>query len=203
MKQVSYLLVAMIISAIIFIWTGAFNMSAKDKHWDITTAALTLIRERSITVRANDIIVPTTLSNPDMITKGAKNYDAMCSQCHLAPDMQPTELHLGLYPQPPILFNKEPDEHQHHEHKLVDTFWIIKNGLKMTGMPAWGDFHSDEQIWELVAFVSQMGSMHSTEYKALVGEGGHSHQIDAQHSIDSEMSEQPSVESSAHGNHSH
>ena len=153
----------------LIIWLGLFNISAKDKHWDITTELLELVRDRSIEVRAENIQVP-DLSNPDMIANGAKNFDAMCSQCHLAPGMEPTELNLGLYPQPPVFYNEK-----HEDHGAANTFWVIANGLKMTGMPAWGDFHTDEQLWEMVAFMNTINGMSESEYKALVGEGGHTH----------------------------
>lgn len=153
----------------LFIWFGLFNISAKDKHWDITTELLEFVRERSIEVRAKNIQVP-DLSNTEMISNGAKNFDAMCSQCHLAPAMEPTELNLGLYPKPPVFYKEK-----HNDHDAKNTFWVIKNGLKMTGMPAWGDFHTDEQIWEMVAFMKKINGMSKAQYQALVGEGGHTH----------------------------
>ncbi|MCF6224790.1 MAG: cytochrome c [Xanthomonadales bacterium] len=145
------------------IWFGLFNVSAKEKHWKITTAFLEFVRERSIEVRADGIEVP-DLSNLDMISNGAKNYAAMCAQCHLSPTMKPTELSLGLYPQPPVFYTQE-----HFSHGKENTFWTIKNGLKLTGMPAWGDFHTDEQIWELVAFLNEINGMSTTEYLELTG----------------------------------
>ncbi len=169
MKALFTLLSLGLFVGFLFIWFGLFNISAKDKHWDITTELLKLVRERSIEVRAENIQVP-DLSNPEMIANGAKNFDAMCSQCHLAPGMEPTELNLGLYPQPPVFYNEK-----HEDHGAANTFWVIANGLKMTGMPAWGDFHTDEQLWEMVAFINQINGMSESEYQALVGEGGHTH----------------------------
>jgi len=154
---------------LLIIWFGIFNISAKDKHWDITTELLEIVKDRSIEVRSENIQIP-DLSSTKMIENGAKNFDAMCSQCHLAPGMEPTELNLGLYPQPPVFYNEA-----HEDHSAAETFWVITNGLKMTGMPAWGDFHTEEQIWEMVAFMSNINGMSESEYKALVGEGGHTH----------------------------
>ncbi len=168
MKFITLISTALLVG-FLFIWFGLFNMSAKDKHWDITTELIEFVRERSIEVRAETIQVP-DLSSAEMISNGAKNFDAMCSQCHLAPAMEPTELHLGLYPQPPVFYKEK-----HNDHGSENTFWVIKNGLKMTGMPAWGDFHTDGQIWEMVAFINNFSGMSETEYKNLVGEGGHTH----------------------------
>jgi len=90
-----------LLAVIIFVWFGIFNVSATDKHWEVTNSLLELVRERSIEVRSKDIDAP-NLDDVEMISKGAKNYDAMCVQCHLAPGEAPTELYRGLYPQPII-----------------------------------------------------------------------------------------------------
>jgi mono/diheme cytochrome c family protein len=49
-----------------------------------------------------------------------------------------------------------------------EQFWIIKHGIKMTAMPAWGATHSDAQIWNIVAFFQAMPGMTPEIYKALV-----------------------------------
>jgi cytochrome c5 len=101
---------------------------------------------------------------------GAKNFDAMCAQCHLSPIKESTELSLGLYPKAPVFYQQN-----HTGHGAGNTFWTIKNGLKMTGMPAWGDSHTDQQIWEMVAFLEKLNDMSAAKYTQLVGDGGHTH----------------------------
>ena len=61
----------------------------------------------------------------------------MCVDCHLAPGMDSSEIRQGLLPKPPKL------QEVVDEWKPAELFWIIKNGVKMTGMPAWGPTHSD------------------------------------------------------------
>ena len=162
----------------LFIGLGVFNISATEKHWPITSGLIELVRERSIHMRSRDIKAP-SLDNAEMLRKGANNYAAMCAQCHLAPDMEPTELNVGLYPQPPVFY-----EADHSIHDPAATFWTIKNGLKLTGMPAWGASHTDQQIWELVAFISDLEGMSPQRYKDLVGEGEHSHAGENNHERD-------------------
>ena len=181
LKLIAGLLIVLLAAAGMFVWSGIFNVSANEKHWDITTRLLETVRERSIHARSGDIEVP-PLDGQDMLSRGAKNFSAMCAQCHLAPGMEETELSLGLYPAPPVFYRSE-----HGIHDPAATFWTIKNGLKLTGMPAWGAFHSDQQIWELVAFLSKLKGMGEDEYSILVGEGGHSHNS-ADHSDDHEAS---------------
>lgn len=158
-----------LLAALLFVWLGVFNVAATEKHWGITTQILETVRERSIAVRAQSIDVP-PLGLPEQVRRGAKNYAAMCAQCHLAPGMEPTELNLGLYPTPPRFFEAE-----HSPHDPAATFWTIKNGLKLTGMPAWGAFHSDQQIWQLVSFVDKLPALSKQDYLQLVGNGSHTH----------------------------
>ena len=68
----------------------------------------------------------------------------MCTGCHLAPGVGDNEMRQGLYPKPPNLTERR-------NRSPAQSFWIIKHGLKMSGMPAWGVTHDDESIWGLVA----------------------------------------------------
>jgi mono/diheme cytochrome c family protein len=163
-KLVAGLLMVVILAAGLFVWAGAFNVSAREKHWGATTWVLEKIRERSIHARSGNIAVP-RLDESGMLSRGARNYSAMCAQCHLAPGMKATELSQGLYPAPPAFHESE-----HGLHDPAATFWTVKNGLKLTGMPAWGAFYTDRQIWELVAFLSASKGMSAEEYRFLVEE---------------------------------
>jgi len=162
-------LVVISIAGAMFIWFGAFNIAGNDKHWDITTSALEVIRDRSISTRSSDIKVP-NLSDKERIAKAAPNYAAMCAQCHLAPGIEKSELYEGLYPQPPVFYKLDK-----YTRKPEEIFWITQNGLKMTGMPAWGIYNSDEQIWDLVALLSKINDMSAEQYQKLVDAGEHTH----------------------------
>ncbi len=147
----------------LFIWLGVYNIAATEKHWAVTNLLLEIVRERSIEARAGNIIVP-DLDDPNRIASAAMNYDEMCSMCHLAPGIETSEWNEGLYPQPPV-FNKKGEDHNDHEKR--ESFWVIKNGIKLTGMPAWGGSHNDKEIWGLVAFISKLKDMSASEYKSL------------------------------------
>lgn len=93
----------------------------------------------------------------------------MCTACHLAPGLKPTELSLGLYPQAPKFFertpSKDPDEKLERARAY---FWVIKNGLKMTAMPAWGLSHDDDSIWAMTAFVLELNAMTPEQYRQII-----------------------------------
>ena len=152
-----------------FVWSGLYNMAADDAHSRPVYALLETLRERSVTVRARKLHPPPDLTDAALIRQGAGNYDSMCTGCHLAPGMQDTELSKGLYPAPPALAKVAAGNPAHH-------FWVIKHGIKASGMPAWGMSMADEYIWGMVAFLQQLPKLDAAQYQALVASsGGHSH----------------------------
>ena len=157
-------------AAFAFVYSGEFNVAADEPHWDITTRAMAAVRDRSVTVGAAQLTAP-NLADPELIALGAEHYSAMCAGCHLAPGMGETELNRGLYPKP-------PDLSQHGDHSPAESFWIIKHGLKMSGMPAWGVTHDDDSIWGMVAFLQKLPTLDVAGYVALTEDadgGGHEH----------------------------
>jgi mono/diheme cytochrome c family protein len=67
----------------------------------------------------------------------------------------------GLYPPAPELARGI-------KHTPEQTFWIIKHGVKLTAMPAWGKTHDDDLIWDMVAFLQQLPKMNPQQYQAAV-----------------------------------
>jgi len=155
------------IAAGIFIWSGAYNIGQDSPHWGVTRSAIGAFREHSIDRRAADIQVP-RLDDPAMIAEGARQYAEMCSVCHLAPGMQDSEIRHGLYPRPPNLTRFAPDP--------GEAFWIIKHGIKFTGMPAWGPTHNDPTIWDMVAYLQKQPKMTAAEYEKLTAHAGEEHE---------------------------
>ncbi|MCE0850985.1 MULTISPECIES: c-type cytochrome [Pseudomonas] len=150
-------------------YSGLVNVGADDPHFPAVHAFLAMARDRSIAVRARDIEVP-DLKDEALIRTGAGNYNAMCIGCHLAPGVENTELSQALYPSPPDLTKSgiggDP----------AAAFWIIKHGIKASGMPAWGKSMGDEYIWGIVAFLDQLPQLNAQQYKTMVAaSGGHQH----------------------------
>ena len=168
-KKILGLVVVAIIIGFSFVWFGVFNVAANVEHWTVTTKFFELVRTRSINARAGNITVP-DLSDKARIKRGAANYAAMCSQCHLAPGTDKTELSDGLNPKPPVLY-----KYDKFTDKPSEKFWVIKNGIRMTGMPGWGSNNSDEQIWDMIALISALKEMSPEQYLQLVESGEHTH----------------------------
>jgi mono/diheme cytochrome c family protein len=152
----------------LFVWLGLYNMGADDPHLKPTYNLLQTLRERSIAVRASKLEVPADLNTPKRIQQGAGNYNAMCMGCHLAPGMGETELSKGLYPKPPNLTKEEVG--------TAEAFWVIKHGIKASGMPAWGKSMDEAYIWNMVAFLQELPKLNAQQYQVLVeASDGHSH----------------------------
>ncbi|HEU4774404.1 MAG TPA: cytochrome c [Lysobacter sp.] len=150
------------------VWSGAYNVAADSPHTRPVHALMDIARERSIHTRAGRLRVPEGLGTEAQVREGAGNYDAMCAACHLAPGVSRTELSLGLYPAPPDLTAYTVDP--------AKAFWVIKHGIKASGMPAWGLSMGDEYIWNMAAFLQELPGLDAKAYRDLVASsGGHSH----------------------------
>jgi len=159
-KPTLVILLIGILGAGLFAWSGLYDPSSDNPHWKITSFLIEAIRDRAVAHHASDEILAVDLNDPQLILNGAVHYDEMCVDCHLAPGMKDTELRAGLYPQPPRLSEVKVDP--------TEAFWVIKHGLKMTAMPAWGPTHNDVKIWGLVAFVRKLHGMTPEKYKEVI-----------------------------------
>ena len=154
-------LLVLVVAAVGGIYAGLYNIAADVPHTQPVYWLLETARERSVIARARDIVVPKDLDDANRISKGAGEYAEMCSGCHLAPGIKRTEISQGLYPRAPELRRKT-------DLTPAEQFWIVKHGVKMTGMPAWGVTHEDELLWDVVAFVRKLPELTPEQYEALV-----------------------------------
>jgi mono/diheme cytochrome c family protein len=152
-------LLVLAIGAGVFVASGAYNIGADDHHTRVVLSIIEQLRNRSVAVRARGVEVP-NLGDPSNIAAGAQHYAALCIGCHLAPGVRKSEIRAGLYPHPPNLAEEDVDDAQR-------AFWIIKHGIKMSAMPAWGKTLNDAAIWDIVSFVRQMPMMTPETYQQL------------------------------------
>jgi mono/diheme cytochrome c family protein len=151
------------------VYSGVISVAADDPHWGWVYEVFETARDRSIEFHSSAIQAP-LLDDEAMIVAGAGNYASMCASCHLAPGVSETELSRGLYPSPPN-FAASTMSGEPHER-----FWVIKHGIKASGMPAWGQSMQDEYIWQMVAFMEELPDMSAARYTALVAASdGHQH----------------------------
>lgn len=101
------------------------------------------------------------IKNNEMILAGLSDYVEMCAQCHGEPDKPSSILTQGLNPTPPDL------EHLTEDGSAAEMFWVINNGIRMTGMPAFGKSHQADEIWPVVAFLQSAKDITSSEYSKM------------------------------------
>jgi mono/diheme cytochrome c family protein len=159
--SVGVALLALTGAAALAIRSGFYDIAADTPHTQPVYWLLKTIRERSVATRAAGLTVPSDLADPKRIALGAGQYAEMCSSCHLAPGMKRTEISRGLYPRAPEL--------RRGSHLTpAEEFWVVKHGIKMTGMPAWGVTHDDELLWDVVAFLRKLPELTADQYQTFV-----------------------------------
>lgn len=163
MKGLVLLLALVASAAATYLWSGAYDFGADAPHWPPIARLIDYARDRSLDSRASEIAVP-RLDDAKMISLGAEHYAEMCVGCHLAPGVDETDIRKGLYPRPPLLADPWPAN-------PAREFWAIKHGVKLSAMPAWGQTHSDDIIWAIVAFLQKLQGMTPEQYAALTNAG--------------------------------
>jgi len=159
-----------IVGAAALIYSGSFNVAATEKHYDLVHSVIETARVRSIKVHAAGMTPPTDLDNQARLVNGTSHFAEHCAMCHSASGVEAEDMAEGMYPKPPVL----TDVATHYTPG--ELFWILKNGIKMSGMPSWGD-HGDDDLWNTVAFMERLPGMNEQDYGKLVmaamAAGGH------------------------------
>jgi mono/diheme cytochrome c family protein len=157
---VLFTLIGLALITFIFIISGVYNVSAMEPDSGLVSWVLETTGDHSVDARIEDIVVP-DLENPKIIQEGLSHYKEMCAECHRAPGKEETELAKGLNPAAPNLHEWG------NRMNPAKVFWVTKNGIKMTGMPAWGKTHSDDKIWEIVAAVKKLHDVTPAEFNSV------------------------------------
>ncbi len=175
LTTVLIVLAAIVAGGLLFAWSGIYNIAATKPHWSVTLSFIRTLKERSIETHSRDVRIPE--SNEAKLEESAfPHYHEMCRLCHGAPGIHMEEFAKGLYPSPPSMTSGKMQKSLAAE----EIYWIVKHGIKMTGMPAFGPTHDEKSMLGLVALVGEMPRMSPEEYRRMVvtleTEGrGHTH----------------------------
>ncbi|HYR46707.1 MAG TPA: c-type cytochrome [Thermoanaerobaculia bacterium] len=168
---VGLLVVALGLAAILA--TGAYNVAASSPPSKLETRIATFALNKSVGKRAPGGKNPFAAS-PQVLGEGFAHYKENCAVCHGAPGVDASEAAEGLNPPAPDLtlprVQARPDG---------EIFWIVSNGIKMTGMPAFSPTHKPDECWKLVAFLRHLPEITEDERKALktgTAEAEHHHE---------------------------
>lgn len=122
--------------------------------------------EKSVARAARNLAIPSSARNqpnplqptPGSLAEGSRHFADHCSVCHANNGSGETEMGRNLYPKP-------PDMRLSETQNLTDAeiFYIIQNGVRLTGMPAWGGSHHADDTWKLVLFIRHLPHLTDAE----------------------------------------
>lgn len=153
--------IVFVAGATLFIYSGIYDVAATVEHTAVTQRVLRIAVEQSVKRRARNVEVP-ELDDPAKVHPGLRSFQAMCVTCHGAPGAEKSEINEGLHPRAPDLAEAAK------KWTPAELYVITKWGIKDTGMPAWGRTHSEEELWQLVAFLKVFPTMPAAEYPGAV-----------------------------------
>ncbi|MBD8066101.1 c-type cytochrome [Devosia sp. PTR5] len=142
-------LAAFMMGGVIFVASGVYNIGADRDHWSVTNLIITILRDRSIAAAAGDVKAP-PLDDPDLYLLGEQHYVGGCATCHGTPGQPLNPIYRNMLPNPPDLTGA------FSHYSAEELFWIVKNGLKFTGMPAWAGEGRSDEVWSVVAYLKQL-----------------------------------------------
>lgn len=145
----------------LFAWSGIYSVAASAGHWDITRWLLHFAMRSSVRTHTIGIEAPGDLESPRLIEMGAGHYHTGCAPCHGTVAGDPPTIPRGMTPHPPFLPPVVP------EWEDDELFWVVKHGIKYTGMPAWPTQVRDDEVWAMVAFLRQMPELEAEGYRRL------------------------------------
>ena len=154
---ITLLILVAIAAAIIF--GGLFPVAASVKDGTAFRWAVMEAREHNVQRSAKGLTAPRFTAAD--ISEGGSHYKGMCQACHGGPGAEPGEFAPGMNPRPPNLARAAGDL------SVEQVFWIAKNGIRMTGMPAFGKTDEDEELWKVAAFVKALPKVSPSDYSAL------------------------------------
>jgi cytochrome c553 len=152
------------IAAFLFVAAGLVPITASSGHWPITEWFLHFAMKRSVATHSLSVDAP-PLDDPALVIKGATHYHGGCLPCHGGPGEDVPVILRGMIPPPPHLGATVA------EWDAEELFYIVKHGVKFTGMPAWTAQQRDDEVWAVVAFLRKLQGMDAAAYhKNAIGE---------------------------------
>ena len=141
------------------VWSGLIDIGARRGHFPFVETILEIAMRQSARRHASRIAAP-DLTRPGMIELGAAHFHGACGLCHGTPESGPNPVMVGMLPAPPDLARRDLG------WSAEELFWIVRNGIKYTGMPGWPSAREDD-VWPVVAFLRALPKMDAARYRRL------------------------------------
>lgn len=149
--------VASALAGAVVLKAGWYNIGATRQHFQFVHSLLEQGMHDSVRHHARDVKVPAPMSSRQVL-RGAAVYRDNCAQCHGGPGFAQSDFGKGMQPVPGPLVDAA------RRWKAAELYWITRNGIKMSGMPAW-EFHlADDDLWAVVAFMQRLPALTPKAY---------------------------------------
>ena len=145
-----------------FVWSGWYDISANVQHTQPVYSLLEKVMHQSVKLRASGIEVP-GLDDAALVSRGAACYLDKCAQCHGGPGVAQAEIGRSMQPLPGPLVDASA------RWQPQELYWITRNGIKMSGMPAWQYRLADNDLWALVGFMQRLPKLTAAQFRGLAG----------------------------------
>jgi mono/diheme cytochrome c family protein len=149
-----------VVGGMFYVHSGLYDVAANNGSRGFVDQIAHQMADSSVEHHAAGIQAP-PLGDPAQMKVGADHYQEMCVTCHGAPGIKMSEIGAGLNPSPPNLIRST------RHMSPAEVYWVVKNGIRMTGMPAFGPTHDESTLWAITAFVKQLPTMTPQQYQAL------------------------------------
>jgi cytochrome c553 len=153
------ILLLVTLAALLFAWSGLYNVAATSGHWPAVSWLLRYTMESSVGTHSALIDAP-SLDDAALVERGAGHFETGCAPCHGAPGWARNRISSNMLPAPPRLDGVQ-------DWQPEELFRIVKHGLKYTGMPGWPAQSRDDEVWAVVAFLLRLPAMSPEDYAAL------------------------------------
>jgi cytochrome c553 len=155
------LLLVLGLAGALVVVSGIVPIRASSGHWAITAWFLDFAKQRSVDTYTILMDAP-SLDSERLTLQGAGQFHLACRPCHGSPGLQQPVIAAQMTPRPPNLSESVG------EYEARELFYIVKHGIKLTGMPAWPAQRRDDEVWAMVAFLRRLPQLDRASYERLV-----------------------------------
>jgi mono/diheme cytochrome c family protein len=160
LAMIGSLAIVIAVAGGVYFFGGFYSVAASVEDPGVVAWALQRVRSASIDRHATERPAPLS-DEAQVLRTGAKAFLARgCANCHGGPGVEWAKFSEGLNPSPADLKEVAP------ERSPREIFWVLKNGIRMTGMPGFGAAGVDDtELWAITAFVKKFPQVTEAQFK--------------------------------------
>jgi mono/diheme cytochrome c family protein len=154
-------LAAAVLGAVVFVVTGVYDIAANVPHTQPVHSLLEYTMRKAVQRRAAEIVPPRGIDAAATVARGAACFRAHCVQCHGGPGLAPAPIGRSMQPLPGPLVDAA------RRWSAAELYWLTRNGIKMSGMPAWQHRMDDADLWALAGFMRALPRLDTAAFAEL------------------------------------